>query len=65
MHKIFFQQDIRKIPVFPVVPDLTGKKLLLATEEPRLDKALPIYKFVEREISLRSLQERANELSVS
>lgn len=47
------------------MPDLTGKKLLLATEEPRLNKALAGYKLVDREIKLRTLKERISELGVS
>lgn len=46
------------------MPDLTGKKLLLATEQPVLEKALPVYKLLEREQRLRILKERVDELSV-
>ncbi|XP_008207365.1 dynactin subunit 1 isoform X4 [Nasonia vitripennis] len=56
-------REAKKLTFFPVVPDLTGKKLLLATEQPVLEKALPVYKLLEREQRLRTLKERVDELS--
>ncbi|XP_058802610.1 dynactin subunit 1-like isoform X2 [Phymastichus coffea] len=56
-------REMKKLTIFPEVPDLTGKKLLLATEAPLLDKAMPGYKLLDREIKLRSLQDRIAELN--
>ena len=39
--------------------------MLLATEQPLLAKALPVYTLFEREVNLRNLKERVDELTVS
>ncbi|KAL7291348.1 hypothetical protein TKK_0014946 [Trichogramma kaykai] len=56
-------REAKKLTFFPVVPDLTRKKLLLATDEPILEKALPVYQLLEREQNLRNLKNRVDELS--
>ncbi|KAJ8686968.1 hypothetical protein QAD02_022762 [Eretmocerus hayati] len=61
--KLELIREAKSISYFPTVPDLTGKKLLLATDDPKLEKVLPMYKLKEREINLRLLKERVAELS--
>ncbi|XP_014207258.1 dynactin subunit 1-like isoform X2 [Copidosoma floridanum] len=56
-------REARNISYFPVVPDLTRRKLLLATEEPIFDKVTPVYKMIDRERKIRNLKDQADLLS--
>ena len=55
--------EIHNVMVHPVVPDLRKSKLI-ATEAPILEKALPAYQLLQRQLTMKQLQERANQLSV-
>lgn len=50
--------------IFPVVPDLRRKKACdMGT--PALEKAMPVYQLLQRQIVMKELKERADQLIVS
>ncbi|XP_054004461.1 dynactin subunit 1 isoform X2 [Hylaeus anthracinus] len=54
-------KDIKQIMMFPTVPDLRRKKAS-DLEGPVLKKAMPIYQLLQRQIVMRELKERADQL---
>lgn len=49
---------------FPTVPDLRRKRPL-DLEGPTLEKAMPVYQLLQRQIIMRELKERVDHLVVS
>lgn len=47
----------------PTIPDLRKCKLI-TSEEPKLDKALLAYKLLERQLTIKQLQDKAEKLTV-
>ncbi|XP_076632300.1 dynactin subunit 1 isoform X2 [Colletes latitarsis] len=54
-------KDIKQVMMFPIVPDLTRKKAS-DLEGPVLEKAMPVYQLLQRQIVMRELKERADQL---
>ena len=49
--------------IFPMVPDLTRTKLI-TREAPVLEKAMPAYQLLQRQLVLKDLKQRADQLAV-
>lgn len=61
----FIFQDVQRQMIFPTVPDLTRcNKSVNKKEWPVLEKASPAYELVERQLIMKSLTERADQLAV-
>ncbi|CAL7938233.1 unnamed protein product [Xylocopa violacea] len=54
-------KDIKQVMTFPVVPDLRHNKAR-DLEGPVLEKAMPVYQLLQRQIIMRELKERADQL---
>ncbi|XP_076758441.1 dynactin subunit 1 isoform X4 [Xylocopa sonorina] len=54
-------KDIKQVMTFPVVPDLRHNKAR-DLEGPVLEKAMPVYQLLQRQIIMRGLKERADQL---
>lgn len=57
-------KEIHNVIIHPSVPDLRKRKLI-AKEAPVLEKAMPAYQLLQRQLTINQLQERADHLSVS
>ncbi|XP_033220366.1 dynactin subunit 1 isoform X2 [Belonocnema kinseyi] len=55
-------KDINKVMIFPAVPDLT-RPTLITREAPVLEKAMPAYVLLQRQLTLKELKERADQLA--
>lgn len=54
---IFIFQDIKQAMTFPTVPDLRRKKIL--------EKTMPLHHLIQRQVIMRELKDRADQLVVS
>ncbi|XP_076166866.1 dynactin subunit 1 isoform X2 [Ptiloglossa arizonensis] len=54
-------RDIKHLMTFPTVPDLRRKRPL-DLEGPTLEKAMPVYQLLQRQIIMRELKERVDHL---
>ena len=50
--------------IFPTVPDLT-RPTLITRETPVLEKAMPAFVLLQRQLTLKELKDRADQLAVS
>ncbi|XP_043274980.1 dynactin subunit 1 isoform X2 [Venturia canescens] len=55
-------QEIHKVMMNPTVPDLRKCKLI-TSEEPKLNKALLSYQLLERQLTIKQLQDKAEKLT--
>lgn len=63
-HFFLVFQDIKQVMTFPIVPDLRRNKAR-DMEGPVLEKAMPVYQLLQREIVMKELKDRTDQLIVS